>query len=135
MNLLDKKKRKIVINVTSLIDVVLLLLIFFMLTSTFTEQPGMKLELPETKGFENQKLKTLEINISSNNEIFINGELADSSELEQKLQNLIPDLEEKSIIIKADRDVSHGKVVRIMDIAKISGIDKIVLATKNDSKS
>ena len=49
MKLLDKKQRKVVINITSLIDVVLLLLIFFMLTTSFVEQPGMKLDLPETQ--------------------------------------------------------------------------------------
>jgi biopolymer transport protein ExbD len=41
-----KKKRRVLINITSLIDVMFLLLIFFMVTSTFLDQPGMKLELP-----------------------------------------------------------------------------------------
>ena len=49
MRLLTKKTRTVVISITSLIDVVLLLLIFFMLTTNFVEQPGMKLDLPETE--------------------------------------------------------------------------------------
>ena len=52
MQFKTKQKKKIIINITSLIDVMFLLLIFLLISSTFLEQPGIKLELPETKNSE-----------------------------------------------------------------------------------
>ncbi len=49
MQLQARPRRKVVINITSLIDVIFMLLLFFMITSTFLEQPGIKLELPAAK--------------------------------------------------------------------------------------
>ena len=59
----EKKRRKVIINITSLIDVLFLLLIFFMVSSTFVEQPGMKLELPESKSSSTEKIKELILEI------------------------------------------------------------------------
>ncbi len=130
MKLLSKSKRQIVINVTSLIDVVLLLLIFFMITSRFSEQPGMKLELPESKTSSTEEADNLEIYISSENVIMLNGKEILFDNLKLKLGEI--QNESKSIVIKADKNTKHGLVVQIMDIAKQSGIYKIVIATKSD---
>ena len=60
-----KKKRRVLINITSLIDVMFLLLIFFMVTSTFLDQPGMKLELPSAESAEVARVEKLVLYISS----------------------------------------------------------------------
>jgi biopolymer transport protein ExbD len=130
MQLLVKNKRKVIINITSLIDVLFLLLIFFMVSSTFIEQPGMKLELPETKSSSPEKIKNLILVINSSGEITLNGEHILLEDIEKKFKILLPSLEEKTLILKADKKVSHGIVVKVMDVAKLSGLDKIVIATK-----
>lgn len=130
MKLLVKKRRKVIINITSLIDVLFLLLIFFMVSSTFLEQPGMKLELPETKTSTQEKIKNITVEMMPDGDLFVNGNQMVIDDLEQKFKELLPSLEEESLILKADKRVAHGEVVKVMDIAKLSGLKKIVIATK-----
>ncbi len=130
MHLLEKKKRKVTINITSLIDVVLLLLIFFMLTTSFVEQPGMKLDLPETKTSEGEKSGKLQISINSDGSIFVNNEAVKMTDLESKISTISKKLEDKSLLLKADKTVHHGTVVQIMDIARSVGLEKIIIASE-----
>lgn len=130
MHLLQKKKRKVTINITSLIDVVLLLLIFFMLTTSFVEQPGMKLDLPETKSSEGEKSGKLQISVNSDGSIFVNNEAVKMSDLESKISTISEGLEDKSLLLKADKTVQHGTVVQIMDIARSVGLKKIIIASE-----
>jgi len=130
MRLIDKKQRKVVINITSLIDVVLLLLIFFMLTTSFVERPGMKLDLPETQSSSGEKNEGLEIIVQADGKINLNGESVKMEELSGRLRGLIEQSPEKSLVLRADRDVPHGTVVEIMDIAKLNGLEKLIIGTK-----
>ena len=130
MQFLDKKRRKVIINITSLIDVLFLLLIFFMISSTFIEQPGMKLELPETKSATTDKIKELILEINSDGSMILNQEAVTMDDLEQNFKKLIPSLEEKSLVLKADKTVPHGTVVKVMDLARLSGLEKIIIATQ-----
>jgi len=130
MRLLDKKQRKVVINITSLIDVVLLLLIFFMLTTSFVERPGMKLDLPKTQSSSGEKNEGLEIIVQADGVISLNGETVVLENLSAKLKDLIVQSSEKSLFLRADKDVPHGTVVEIMDIAKLNGLEKLIIGTK-----
>ncbi len=130
MRLLDKKQRKVVINITSLIDVILLLLIFFMLTTSFVEQPGMKLDLPKTQSSTGEKPEGLEIVVLADGTINLNGESVSLEELPAKLEEKLGQSPEKSLLLRADREVPHGTVVEIMDIAKLKGLEKLIIGTK-----
>ncbi|MFC1897997.1 ExbD/TolR family protein [Candidatus Cloacimonadota bacterium] len=130
MHLLEKKKRKLSINITSLIDVVLLLLIFFMLTTSFVEQPGMKLDLPETESSKGERTGELEISVLEDGSIFINGNAITIEELEAQINEIAQTLDDKSLILKADKTVQHGTVVKIMDIARSVGLQKIIIASE-----
>ena len=130
MQFLEKKRRKVIINITSLIDVLFLLLIFFMVSSTFVEQPGMKLELPESKSSSTEKIKDLILEINSDQTMALNEEAVTIENLEEKFKSLMPSLEEKSLVLKADKNVPHGTVVKVMDLAKLSGIEKLIIATQ-----
>ncbi|MBC8185198.1 biopolymer transporter ExbD [candidate division KSB1 bacterium] len=130
MQLLEKKRRKVIINITSLIDVLFLLLIFFMVSSTFVEQPGMKLELPESESSTMERIKELVLEINQDGSIFLNESPIQLDSLENKFKKLLPALESPSLILKADKSVPHGTVVKVMDKAKISGLEKLIIATK-----
>lgn len=125
-----RKSKKIIINITSLIDVVLLLLIFFMLTSTFMEESGMELELPETESGESEAKAEIEISLDSTNNLQLNGEEIEFDQLDTRLQGLAVEHSEKTLLLKADKNVSHGDVMDIMDLAKKAGLQKIVIITK-----
>lgn len=135
MQFLDKKRRKVIINITSLIDVLFLLLIFFMVSSTFVEQPGMKLELPESKSALTEKIKDLVLQINADGTMTLNDENIGIENLEDMFKQLLPNLEEKSLVLKADKNVPHGTVVKVMDLAKLSGLEKLIIATQVESSN
>jgi len=130
MQFQEKKHRKVNINITSLIDVCFLLLIFLMVSTTFVEQPGMKLELPESKSATTEQIKDLALEIKADGTMFLNQEPVILENLEQQFKKFLPDLEEKSLILRADKNVPHGTVVKVMDLAKLSGLEKLIIATQ-----
>ena len=125
-----KQKRKVMLNITSLIDVLFLLLIFFMVSSTFLEQPGIKLELPHAQSSEVVRQKDYTLFVDKEGKMFLNSDPIDLKALEAKLKEVLPKMEDGALILKADQDASHGIVVRIMDVAKRSGVKKLVVGTK-----
>jgi len=129
MQFSEKRQRKPIINITSLIDVLFLLLIFFMISSTFVEQPGMKLELPESKSSTTEKIRDLVLEITADGSLILNDSAVSLDNLEKQLKEMLPRLEEKSIVLKADKSIPHGTVVKVMDIARLSGLEKLVIAT------
>ena len=130
MQFKTKQKRKAFINITSLIDVLFLLLIFFMISSTFLEQPGIKLELPQAQSSEVVQQKDFTLFIDKDGGMFLNDEKIELSELEKRLKAVLPDMKDGALILKADQDASHGSVVRVMDVAKRSGVKKLVIGTR-----
>ena len=134
MQFKTKQKKKIIINITSLIDVMFLLLIFLLISSTFLEQPGIKLELPETKNSETVKQREFTLFVDKTGKIFLNKAEVSESELEKQIKKVLPEMKDKSIILKADNSASHGVVVRVMDIIKKGGVKKLVIGTKIEAR-
>lgn len=130
MKILNKPKRKVQINITSLIDVLFILLIFFMVSSTFLEQPGMKLELPKAKSATVEKVDNLVIYIDAENQVFLNDKPVAIDRLKKQLQEAISDNKNPTLVLQADRAVPHGLVVTAMDLAKQVGIKRLIVATK-----
>ncbi len=133
MQILEKSKRKVQINITSLIDVLFILLIFFMVTSTFLEQPGMKLELPKAKSANVEKVENLVVYIDEDRQLFLNDKPVAIDRLLNQLRDLIAENEEPTLVLRADRSVPHGLVVTAMDLAKQAGIKRLVVATQAES--
>lgn len=103
-----------------------------MLTTTFSEQPGLKLDLPETKSFATEKIEDLELVVTSDDRILLGEEEITIDQLLGKLEEKIAALGNKTLVLKADKKVMHGKVVAIMDKAKEAGFEKLVIASKTD---
>ncbi|NQU94833.1 MAG: biopolymer transporter ExbD [Candidatus Omnitrophica bacterium] len=127
-----KFKRKVFLetgrlDIAPLIDIVFLLLIFFMLTSSFIFQPGIKINLPKALTSEVIQRENLIIIVTADNSIYINERRIDSEELTSRMG--IAAKEEKPILIKADRKASLGKVVEIWDLCRTEGVQKINIAT------
>lgn len=130
MKILNKPKRKVQINITSLIDVLFILLIFFMVSSTFLEQPGMKLELPKAKSATVEKVDNLVIYIDAENQVFLNDKPVAIDRLKKQLEEAISKNDNPTLVLQADRAVPHGLVVTAMDLAKQVGIKRLIVATK-----
>jgi len=134
MQLLNKKRRRVTINITSLIDVVLLLLIFFMVSTNFIEQPGMKLDLPDSESASSSAGNELEVIIQPDGDIFFNGNAITIEDLRAQFEQLTGESSDQSLLLKADKSVTHGTVIEVMDIARINGIQKIIIASTKKAK-
>ena len=130
MQFSDKPKKRVIINITSLIDVMFLLLIFFMVTSTFLEQAGMKLDLPSAESAEMTVTRRLVLFIGADNEMVFGGRAVPVDSLEILMAEAAATSEDGTLVLKADKTVQHGTVIRVMDIAKRAGMKRLVVGTK-----
>ena len=118
------------IDIAPLIDMVFQLLIFFMLTSSFVMQPGIKVNLPRAVTSEVVKHENVEVAISSENVIYINGKVITTQELKTLLKQTAG--AKGSILIKADRRASLGRIVEVWDMCRDLGITQINIATNQE---
>jgi biopolymer transport protein ExbD len=130
MQLQARPRRKVVINITSLIDVIFMLLLFFMITSTFLEQPGIKLELPQAKTSAGGEPQEYVLTVDKKGELFLNRQPVPLAGLEAEIRKVLPKMKEGALVLKADQEISHGLVVRVMDLAKRAGVRKLIIGTK-----
>jgi biopolymer transport protein ExbD len=125
----------IAINVTSLVDVVLLLLIFFMLTTSFVRQSQLAIHLPEANANDTARESTapaLEITVTARGGYFVNGRaLIDNRRetLSTALRQLMPPNQPHDVTIDADAEATHQAVVTAMDVVGELGFTDVHLAT------
>lgn len=122
-----RAKKSIVINITSLVDVILIILIFVLASTTFLEQPALNIELPHAESSGLQRVEELVITISKTGVIYFNKQQVTKDQLLGNLEaNINTDL---PVVLKADKGVAYGLVIEVMDILNRAGIKKIVALT------
>lgn len=114
---------------SSLTDVVMLLLIFFMITSQYVVQSGVKVKLPGSKSSEQVVSSDYIVTISKEGVYYVGSQVVAEPELEIKLKALREKNNEANLIIASDKDVPIEKVVLVIDAAKGSGFEKFTLQT------
>ena len=118
------------INVTPLVDVMLVLLIIFMVTAPMMMH-GVKVDLPRT---ESRNIKTEEdpllLTITKKGDIFIEDYKVEYEDLRGKLERIFANRAGKEILLQADKEVPYGVVMRIMAEVKEAGITKVGMITK-----
>jgi len=129
MKLLEKTPKKIALNITPLIDVLFILIIFFTVSSTFLEQPGIKLKLPEADSGESHTAQKVIVYVDANENIFLNDDPLTLENLAESVEILLSGQSDKSVVLRADMKVTHGIVVKIMDLLRKKGIYKIIIST------
>lgn len=115
------------LDIAPLIDVVFLLLIFFMLTSNFVFQPGIKVSLPKAVTSEVLSTENVIITVTGQDLLFLNEKPITISELTAELKEA--SRQNKSLLLKADTGASLGRVVEIWDLCRELGIPQINIAT------
>lgn len=117
---------------TSLIDIVFLLLIYFLLTTNFMVDEGIKIKLPNASATSPQTQKEITIVIDKMGRAFLENHEIPLNELFATLKERLKGREDGLVVIKADRAVVLNKAVRIMDVAKAAGAGRLVLATEKN---
>ncbi|MBW1828567.1 MAG: protein TolR [Deltaproteobacteria bacterium] len=126
----DNKKMMSDINVTPFVDVMLVLLIIFMVTAPMMMQ-GVEVNLPKT---ETRRIKSQEdpliLTINKKKEIFIETHRIKLEDLEKKALRIFANRREKEILLRADKDVPYGFVIKVVSRIKKAGIEKLGMVTE-----
>jgi biopolymer transport protein ExbD len=115
------------INVTPLVDVVLVLLIIFMMAAPVLYQSAIKVQLPQAKTGEEAQRSPLGFTITREGDVMWNEERVDWETLNKRLQALGPKAAEETAVISADQATPHGSVVRLMDLLRQAGLTRFAL--------
>jgi biopolymer transport protein ExbD len=115
------------INVTPLVDVVLVLLIILMVSSTYIVAQTLKVHLPRTKSTDGQAEKPATVTILKTGALRWNDQDASEDSVVASLKAAVVADPEVNLVVSADRDVSHGRVVHILDVAKLAGVVKFAI--------
>lgn len=116
------------INITSLVDVMMVLLIIFMLTAPFI-QAGIKVRLPRAKSTVIKETEGVILVISEEGEVYLNNAKVERDELTETLRNLRVAGEER-VFVRADKDVPYGIVMEVVGHVKEVGIDEVGMITE-----
>lgn len=126
----NEKKFMSEINVTPLVDVMLVLLIIFMVTAPMMMQ-GVEVNLPQTTA---KSIKTREdplfLSINKKREIFLEDRRIKMKNLGQKMKTIFKYRRNKEVLLRADREVPYGFVIKVIAEVKRAGIDKLGMVTE-----
>jgi biopolymer transport protein ExbD len=126
-----RKREEPRVDLTPMVDVVFLLLIFFMISTTFVETPGISVQLPESSSQREIKVpEEFKVQVSKEGEIFIGEERLSLEELRVRLAGYGAKAREMNFALYADREARHGRVVQVMDLAREAGFGKLAIATE-----
>jgi len=129
-----KKKQRLQVQapLTSLIDIVFLLLVYFLLTTNFMVDEGMKIKLPQAKASAPQTEEVITVYVDEQGRAYLQDREIPLSELFDRLRNMIGSEEDRLVVIRADRSVILNHVVKVMDVAKAAGAGRLCLATEKE---
>jgi biopolymer transport protein ExbD len=120
------------INVTPLVDIVLVLLIIFMVTTTYIVNPSIKVELPKAATGTDQARTTLGLTLTRDLTLYLNGEKSDDAGVTRYIAAELPKNKDLQAIIAADKDVPHGKVMHLIDLVKKLGVIKFAINVQTE---
>ena len=118
---------------SSLTDIVLLLLIFFLLTSSFVTNFGIKVEIPKAETAAQTDRRFISVAVTQEGEFYVDGELVSSGMLASAIREAHNNKPESTLVLRADKEAIIDNAVRVMNIAKALDL-KIVMATERGTR-
>jgi biopolymer transport protein TolR len=115
------------INVTPLVDIMLVLLIIFMLTAHLIAKQAIEVELPRAAQSSTINPTTIAITLTRDGSLYLNGKLATPSELRAEIRRAVAKDPRTQAVIAGDKAVSHGRVVWVLDVVKSLGITSFAI--------
>jgi len=127
-----KKRSRLQVQppLTALIDIVFLLLIYFLLTTNFLVEEGIKVKLPQAQASAPQTEEVITVFVDSTGQPFLQDKKVKTEELYGLLGSMIGGEKDKLVVVRADREVVLNHAVKVMDIAKAAGAGRLCLATE-----
>jgi len=118
------------INITPLTDVVLVLLVIFMIATPLLMRSEIKVNLPRTAAADAAAQKNIVVTIDSAGNVYVDGGRVALAQLAPTLSATLGKRPNAPVIIMGDRDVRYDLVVRVLEIARTSGVNKLSLAVE-----
>ncbi len=115
------------INVTPMVDVVLVLLVIMMVSATYIVSQSLKVELPKTSNGADSVQSLAAVTIVKGGSVYYNQKPISESELAGKLKDAHAANPDVNLIVSADKEVPHGQVVHVIDVARGQGIFKFAI--------
>ncbi|MCK5799457.1 MAG: biopolymer transporter ExbD [Deltaproteobacteria bacterium] len=115
------------INVTPMVDILLVLLVIFMVTATYIVRDSLEVKLPEASTGEPKKVTILALTLDAKGVLALNGQAVTEAEVRAFIAQYKAKGKRLEAIIAADKDVSHGKVVRLIDLVRKEGVIKFAI--------
>ncbi len=123
-----KKKAAPSVDIAPLMDMVFILLIFFVVTSTFTQETGVDVEKPQAQSAQSLKSENILIAITREGTLHLNERQIDPAGLKDVLERMLRANPERDVILMADRRSQTGVLVKVMDICNLAGAKKVSVA-------
>jgi biopolymer transport protein TolR len=112
------------INITPFVDVVLVLLVIFMVTTPLMVKESLKVSLPKSQASEITNQKSVGVVLNKLNQIILEGEFVTYEALTNALLQKKQNDETVEVLISADKEVTHGEVIKLINAIKMGGVDK-----------
>jgi biopolymer transport protein ExbD len=126
----SRRRSKPKVLLTSLIDIVFLLLVFFLLTSSFVDQQGVSILVPEVETEGSELSHDIEVSIDKHGLIYFKNIKVNEAILLNLIKTELTDSPNLNVAIRADRKAQYDSIVRVIDIAKNAGAKNFLLITQ-----
>lgn len=120
------------INIVPFVDIILVVLIIFMVTTPIIMKPSINVNLPEAASGEETTPSKFSLTLTSGGDLLLNGEPTTAEEVKLKAQEVSSSNPLAQAIISADKSVSHGRVVSVIDAVKLGGIKKFAITIEKN---
>lgn len=115
------------INVTPMVDVTLVLLVIMMVSATYIVSQSLKVELPKAASASESVSSVAAVTLTKDGKLYYNQQPVSEAELSNRFRGALASNKDLNLIVSADKEVQHGRVVHVIDLAKLEGIVKFAI--------
>jgi biopolymer transport protein ExbD len=130
----DDENGELAINLTPLIDMVFILLIFFMVTSSFVKETGVEVDRPSAATATLKPQAAILIGVTDKGEVWIDKRRVDIRAVRANVERLHAENPEGAVVIMADQEAPTGVVIRVLDQARLAGVESVSIAATREQE-
>lgn len=123
-----------VVDLTPMLDVVFIMLIFFIVTSSFIKESGIEVNRPQADSAAAHEQGNILIAVTADGQVWLDKQAVDVRSVRAHVERMRQEQPEGIVVVQADQDARTGLVVRVMDQARLAGVEDVVLAASTESR-
>lgn len=129
---LRRERQKAEINMAPMLDMVFILLIFFLVTTSFVRESGVKVQRPVAKSARLEESSSLRIGINQGGHIYAGGRQIDIRSVRAVVERYLAENPDGNVLIVADRETKTGLTVRVLDSCRLAGAVRVAVAATRE---